>query len=88
MEFEWDEAKSRSNLAKHGIDFPTAAAVFVGPLLTVRSAFVDEERLLAIGEVNGRAVTVIYTLRDDRIRIISARRARCDERRQYQALYP
>ena len=85
MLFEWDSAKERSNRAKHGLDFRTAARVFLDPLLL---EFEDdreygETRWIAIGAVEGRVLFVTYTERDDRCRIISARGAEPHERRRY-----
>ncbi|MBI5816491.1 MAG: BrnT family toxin [Nitrospinae bacterium] len=48
---------------------------------------INETRRLAIGSLNGRLVTVIYTLRSDVVRIISFRRARVDEREAYKKLH-
>jgi uncharacterized DUF497 family protein len=87
-EFEWDPDKSEANLGKHGIDFAGAARVFDGPVLEERSDRGDEERWKAVGLVEDREIAVIYTLREGRCRIISARRARRNERRAYRALYP
>jgi len=81
MEFEWDEAKNRANRAKHGFDFTHAIRIFVG---SVRRHLDQrpwaEERFVATGLVEGRFVTVVYTVRGDRYRIISARLARRKER--------
>jgi uncharacterized DUF497 family protein len=88
MRFEWDERKRRSNLAKHGLDFFDVSAVFESPHIVVPSAYEDEEdRFLAIGVLEGRLVTVVYTTRSEAIRIISFRRARHEERQKYQELY-
>ena len=87
-EFEWDPAKNDANLAKHGIDFPTAARVFDGPILRVAPDRESERRWLVIGAVSGREIVVVYTERAERIRIISARRARTNERREYRAIHP
>lgn len=87
-EFEWDERKSESNRAKHGIDFATAARVFDGPVLEHRTDREEEERWNAVGVLDGHEIAVIYTLRQGRYRIISARRARRNERIAYRALYP
>jgi len=74
LEFEWDPAKAEKNLRKHGIDFVRAEDVF----------FDTELRSKAVGRIeDGRLVAVIYTMREERIRIISARRARDNERRKY-----
>ena len=72
-----------ANYEKHGITFVGAASIFARPHLTERSDRKDERRWLAIGRLEGRLITVIYTRRSERIRIISARRARDDERRRY-----
>jgi uncharacterized protein len=88
MEFEWDDAKAEANLEKHGIDFEDAIGIFEGPVLEVRSDRGAEARYKAIGVVEGREIAVIYTLREGRYRIISARRARPDERRAYRQAHP
>ena len=90
MAFEWDEAKNRTNIAKHGIGFETAKRIFEGPVLTWvddRNAF-GEIRMRSIGAVDGIAVlAVIHTKRSGNIRIISARPADRVERKNYdQAL--
>lgn len=85
MEFEWDEGKARTNLEKHGIDFEDAIGAFVGSvLLELRSDKENEERWKAIGEVDGIVITVVYTMRGERRRIISARRAKRNERQAYR----
>jgi uncharacterized protein len=88
MDFEWDEAKDRRNLAKHGISFADAARVFAGPILTEvdeRHAY-GETRHRAYGTVADRLLSVVYTMRGDRVRIISARRASRAERRTYRQM--
>jgi len=80
---EWDEQKAASNLRKHGIDFDDAIEVFHRPVLLRRSDRNAEERWLAIGETEGRVVTVVFTWRGDALRIISARSARKNEQRAY-----
>jgi uncharacterized DUF497 family protein len=80
---EWNEEKAASNRRKHGIDFDEAIEIFYGTSLLRRSDRNDEERWLAIGESEGRVVTVVFTWRGDTLRIISARRARRNERRAY-----
>ncbi len=88
MEFEWDEAKRRSNLVKHGIDFLDVRRLFDGrPVVTDRSSHPDEDRYLTTGTIDGRFVTAIWTRRNNAIRIISARRARDAETRAYRALH-
>jgi uncharacterized DUF497 family protein len=83
--FEWDEVKSNANLIKHGIAFDNASEIFDGPVVVKRSNRNNEERWIAIGESNDRIVTVIFTRRNDLIRIISARRPRPDEKRAYRS---
>ncbi|HET9659069.1 MAG TPA: BrnT family toxin [Thermomicrobiales bacterium] len=89
MRFEWDEEKRQSNIAKHGIDFSRAALLFDGrDVIETLSAFADEERWQTTGIVDERFMTVIWTRRDDVIRLISARRARDGEKRDYYNNYP
>ena len=85
MPFEWDEAKRLGNVEKHGIDFIRAQRIFDGPVLVRHLPYGSEDRWIAIGLVDGREIAVIYTLRGKAIRIISARRARRNEREAYQA---
>ena len=82
--FEWDEDKSNANLVKHGISFDDASDIFYGPVIVRRSSRNNEERWIAIGESHDRIVSVIFTRRNDLIRIISARRPRRDEKRAYR----
>ncbi len=88
MRYEWDERKRLSNLEKHHLDFFDVVAVFDAPHMVVPSVYGgEEERFLAVGMLEGRYVTVVYTQRNEAVRIISFRRARHEERRKYQALY-
>ena len=75
--FTWDEKKRKLNLAKHGIDFDDAAAIFDGPLVTVEDRREDygERRYVALGFLADVIVSLTYTVRGDRIRIISIRKA-------------
>lgn len=84
MEFEWDPDKNETNIQKHGIDFEDAAAVLLQPHVHRRSDRHGERRWIAIGELEGRIITVVYTLRKGRYRLISARRARDYERETYR----
>lgn len=88
LEFEWNDSKAEANLEKHGIDFEDAIGVFEGPVLEVRSDQKGEIRWKAIGLVEGLEITVVYTLREGRRRIISARRAQQNERRAYHQAHP
>jgi uncharacterized DUF497 family protein len=87
MRFQWDERKRRANRAKHGIDFDRAKRVFQAQIVEREDERRDygEKRVVAYGEVNGVVLCVIYTWRDGVRRIISARRARRDERKDYYA---
>jgi uncharacterized DUF497 family protein len=82
--FEWDNQKRELNLAKHGIDFDSAIEVFYGPIILRRSDRNNEERWTALGYSDDRLVVVVFTRRADVIRIISARRARKNEEREYR----
>jgi uncharacterized protein len=87
LDFEWDTKKAESNLEKHGISFATATAVFDDPNHveedTTRPEH-GETRTKAVGMVKGELiVAVIYTNREQRRRIISARRAGKNERDTY-----
>ena len=86
MEFEGDENKNRSNIAKHGIGFERAARIFEGPTLDWIDEREDygEERTISLGMSEGvLTLVVVHTDRDGVIRIISARPARRSERRLY-----
>jgi uncharacterized protein len=80
---EWDEQKAAANHLKHGIDFDDAAEALYGTSLVFRSDRNREARWIAIGETEGRVIAVIFTWRGDALRIISARRARRNEKRAY-----
>jgi uncharacterized protein len=75
--FAWDEKKRNLNLAKHGVDFRDAPAIFDGPLVTVEDTREDygEPRYDALGMLHGVVVSVAYTERRDEVRIISIRKA-------------
>jgi len=80
MEFEWYEKKNRINIEKHGISFDNSLTIFEGDFLTVKSSYPYEERYLAIGMLEDGEITVIYTIRNDCVRIISARSAKQKEK--------
>lgn len=83
MLFEWDEGKRQSNLAKHYIDFRDAIRVFAGPVFETTDSRRGEDRIVAIGSVENVEVVVVYVIRGQRRRIISARRAHRNERQDY-----
>lgn len=83
---EWDPDKAAENLEKHGIDFADAATVLSDDMaLTIRDDHPTEERHVTLGmDALGRILTVVYSWREDRVRIISARKANRSERRRYE----
>jgi uncharacterized DUF497 family protein len=85
--FDWDELKRRSNLDKHGLDFLRAIEVFDGrPMMHLTARHQGELRYLTVGILDDVAVTVIWTWRGTSRRLISARRARREEREAYRQL--
>ncbi|MBU2574000.1 MAG: BrnT family toxin [Elusimicrobia bacterium] len=86
MEFEFDERKSRYNKAKHGIDFTEAQALWDDlKLLEVPLKSDDESRALCVGRIGERHWSAIITYRQVRVRIISVRRSRGQERELYES---
>lgn len=85
--FEWDENKRASNFLKHRVDFMDAINIFAGRTVERLDTRRDygEARHIALGEVGGRVMVVVFTDRGDARRIISARGARQDEQRTYHA---
>lgn len=81
--FEWDSAKAKKNLEQHGIGFNDAAEALMGLALTRASPGYDENRFVSLCECGGRLIAVVWTPRDDVVRLISARSARKNERKQY-----
>lgn len=84
--FEWDSSKAEYNKSKHGISFADTFAVFEDPnAVTLEDSRWDEQRYITIGmDPFGRILVVVYTWREDRIRIISARKALRHEVKQYE----
>jgi uncharacterized DUF497 family protein len=86
MEFEWDERKNTSNFRKHRLSFEEAAAVFEDPQSIewiCSGPEDDEERYMIVGRIGWNIISVVYTERGDKVRMISAREASRDERRAY-----
>ena len=86
MDTSWDPAKARTNLAKHGIAFEDAEAVLTDPAGLTREDpdAHGERRFVTVGAgALGRVVTVVYTYRGDRVRLISARPATRKETDHY-----
>ena len=88
MELEWDSRKAAANLSKHGVDFADAATmVYDDQAITIPEERSGEERFVTIGmDALGRILVVVYTWRDERLRLISARKATPRERRQYEGM--
>ena len=88
LNFQWDENKARTNLAKHGVGFAEAATVFGDPLsLTIPDPAhsQNEDRFVILGTShNGKSLVVVPTERGDSIRLISARRASRQERKNFE----
>jgi uncharacterized DUF497 family protein len=87
MNFQWDEDKSDSCFRLRGFDFAYAASAFSDPDRMIRrdSRFsYGEDRYQLIGRVEARLFVVIYTPRDDEIRIISTRKANQREVTRYE----
>lgn len=87
MTFEWDEAKNRANIRKHGFDFADAEFMFRGVLLVRADTREDygERRWVAIGALRERIAVVVFAERGaETIRIISMRKANHEERKEYQ----
>ena len=86
LEFEWDEEKARTNIAKHSVTFEEAAEVFLDPFYQIGDATVDHEAHdCAIGySLLERILLVVYVERGTRTRIISARPATLFERKLYE----
>ena len=86
MKFEWDENKNKSNQEKHRIDFDDAKNVFKDENSKVSQDLrkdYKETRWKIIGKIYGSIISVIYTMRNKTVRIISARKASKKERQEY-----
>lgn len=85
--YVWDEAKRKSNLKKHGLDFRDAYLVYENPdKCTYDASRADEYRLMdvALAVVKGRLLMLVYTERGNEVRVISFRNASRTERKQYE----
>ena len=84
--FEFDPEKSAANLAKHGIDFEAAQALWRDDFrLVVDTQYVAEERQLVIGKIGDKHWTAVITSRGGDVRIISVRRSRDNEVSAYDS---
>ncbi|MGQ0446356.1 MAG: BrnT family toxin [Beijerinckiaceae bacterium] len=88
MLFEWDETKREANLKKHGFDLLDAVHLFDGrPVVTYPSPRNSEERVVTVGILAETFVAVVWTERNNAVRLISLRRARNAERQAYHTRY-
>jgi hypothetical protein len=89
--FAWDDNKAVANYTDHGVTFEAARDVFADPFaiewLDEREDY-GEDRYVILGMVENRLLYVAYTIRREKIRIISARGAEPHERRQYHEENP
>lgn len=84
-DFEWDEAKARENLAKHGVSFEEAATVFDDSKALDAPDLLYEDRFVIIGMSHrSRVLFVVHAERGERIRLISARKASPAQRKKYE----
>jgi len=85
MNFEWDENKNRINVKKHGLNFKDVHFCFENPIMEkVDDRFeYGEKRYTALALLLGRAVNLVYTKKNETIRIISFRKANEREKKAY-----
>jgi uncharacterized protein len=90
MDFEWDSAKNERNIARRDIDFAWAIEIFEGDVIEWIDTRKDygETRWVAVGVVDDIVLTVVYTWREERRRIISAWKAHDRQRKIYRQSYP
>jgi uncharacterized DUF497 family protein len=88
VEFEWDDEKATSNLKKHGVSFEEGATIFNDPEIATifdPDHSKDEERYISIGtSIQGNLLVIVHTEREERIRLISCRKATNTERKVYE----
>ena len=85
-EFTWDDEKAAANFTKHGVRFETAIKIFYDPNKLIREdeEHLEEERFDVIGKA-GKVLFVVCTIHEDnKVRIISARKANTEEKRRYE----
>jgi uncharacterized DUF497 family protein len=86
VEFEFDEEKSRTNKAKHGIDFVEAQSLWLDEMFVeIPARTEDEPRFLVVGMISGKHWSAVITYRGEIVRIISVRRARVEEVEIYES---
>ena len=86
LDFEWDDFKAAENVRNHGVSFAQAALAFCDPFavewIDLREEY-GEERIILLGMVDNHVLNVVYTEREERTRIISARWATKNEQDIY-----
>lgn len=87
MEFEWDESKRLAVLQKHGIDLWRATAIWDADHVILDARYQGERREMAVGFLDGWWIAVVFTRRGDRTRLVTARRARENEKRAYRSVF-
>jgi uncharacterized DUF497 family protein len=86
IEFEWDEEKNAKNKRKHKVSFEVAKKVFFDPKrfeVFDKKHSLNEERLITVGFSGVALLTVVFTEKENSVRIISARNADKDEEKEY-----
>jgi uncharacterized DUF497 family protein len=89
MVYEWDEAKREASLKKHGLDFVDAHLVYENPrkITLVATSRSENRRMdIALVELHGVVLVLVYTLRGANVRCISFRAASQKERKLYEAI--
>ena len=86
MKFEWNDAKDEANQRKHGIGFREAAEIFRGYVLVAEDLRRDygERRFVALGEYDGTVIRLVFTKRNNKVRIITAWKANRNDHKGYQ----
>ena len=88
LTFEWDAAKAENNLSKHGVTFDEAETIFDDAFAVTfpdEEHSQDEARFVILGfSSKARVLIVVYSERDENIRIISSRKATKSERKSYE----
>lgn len=87
MKFEWDENKSKTNKLKHDIDFEEAKLLWEDEnALIIPANVVDSEtRYALISKIAQKCYVAIFSIRDEKYRIISVRRCRKNEEINYES---
>lgn len=85
MKLDWDENKNEINISKHGIDFNDLTEVYNNPMIVIKDERMDygEDRFIGIAKMKSIEIVLVWTLRNNTIRIISARQANKKERKLY-----